>query len=75
MFIPINNYCYCSDISPNVNVTGIFINENIRDLLSQLKNGLIYFAYINKTQRKQICDKEELFNMIFKEYQKINQNR
>ena len=53
MFIPFGTNCYCSDISPNIDVTAVYVKEDIVTELSQLQTLFRFFFNVELRKMKQ----------------------
>lgn len=65
LFVPNKDFCYCSDISPNISATGVFVNEDIKGKLANLQNFLQFFYNTNRKIFKKNKNVKSLIESLF----------
>lgn len=40
-------YMYCSEISPNIDLTAIIVNEDIREQIKKCKKFVAFYGYLH----------------------------
>lgn len=67
LFDPSELTSYCSEISPNIIVTGVLIKENTRNIMQKIRDYMYVFAIKDKRDLKQTSDKK-LMDKFYKFY-------
>src|SRR5689334_17637608 len=62
LFTPNVNFLYCSSVSPNVNATGIFINESSNEALRVFDNLM---AILGREKLRKMSQEEKLVQLKF----------
>lgn len=55
-------FAYCSAISPNIDVTGIFLNQNEKELLTVMKEGWQFFSSSYDTKKLKKMKKTDIMS-------------
>eukprot|EP00347_Sterkiella_histriomuscorum_P007732 403347767 len=70
-------FAYCSDISPNIDVTGVYVNENINDQIIKINKFMMFFYNIDVKSFKQKSNKKNMiasFNEGMLNIIRLNEN-